>query len=213
MFHSAVPRANEKQRRSDEAILAPLIQLVDPASGQLRGPFKPNDILSKIDRKEYVLVQVTEGAFAKGDSKANVKQEWSLHELPICRLLSKRLEYARQRDKKKTPTQSQPKVLQLSWSVTGNDLTHKIAKTRRDLERGHKVRVVILSKKGTRRALPGSQEDERRTDMVQQLLTDLCAPTPDSKQPIARVNSDPTWKNARSLVEFMLDGISSSSSS
>ena len=147
MFHSAVPRANEKQRRSDEAILAPLIQLVDPASGQLRGPFKPHDILSKIDRKEYVLVQVTEGAFAKGDSKANVKQEWSLHELPICRLLSKRLEYARQRDKKKTPTQSQPKVLQLSWSVTGNDLAHKIAKTRRDLERGTRSVLSFSPKK------------------------------------------------------------------
>ena len=64
-FHTAAPRAaNDKSAQDklvDERITAPLIQLVDPTSGQLHGPFKPQDILAKIDRKAYLLMQVTKG--------------------------------------------------------------------------------------------------------------------------------------------------------
>lgn len=202
----------DASRLTDEAIRAPLIQLVDPASGQLSGPYKPRDILSKIDRREYILLQVTKGELELSTPKGKEQKganEWSLRDLPICRLISKRQEYARQREKKKTTKSSQPKVLQLTWNVTGNDLAHKIAKARGELERGQKLRAVILSKKGTRRALPGSEEDERRTRLVDKVIEELCAPLPDTDERIARVTHGPVWKNARTLVEIMLEGYAS----
>lgn len=203
-FHSTHLRSSDKNLKlRDEDIRAPLVRLVDPASGQLQGPFQPRDILSKIDRKAYALLQVTEAP-----AEARGRAEWHLNELPICRLISKRQAYQKEREKKKaSPSAAPPKVLQLSWNVTENDLTHKIARARKDLERGARLRTVIVSKKGTPRVLPGSQEDERRTELVETLLRDLCAPHADSDAALARVAQAPVWKNGRSLVEWTLEGV------
>ncbi|SHO78563.1 Uncharacterized protein MSYG_2910 [Malassezia sympodialis ATCC 42132] len=203
-FHSTLLRASDKNLKlRDEDIRAPLVRLVDPASGQLQGPFQPSDILAKIDRKAYALLQVTEAP-----AEARDRAEWHISELPICRLISKRQAYQKEREKKKAPPRAAPpKVLQLSWNVTENDLTHKVARARKDLERGARLRTVIVSKKGTPRVLPGSQEDERRIGLVDTLLRDLCAPHADSDADIARVVQGPTWKNGRSLVEWTLDAV------
>jgi len=203
-FHATRRASDKNLKLRDDDIRAPLVRLVDPASGQLQGPFQPRDILAKIDRKAYALLQVTETP-----AEAHSRAEWHMDELPICRLISKRQAYQKEREKKKAPpSAAPPKVLQLSWNVTANDLTHKIARARKDLERGARLRTVIVSKKGTPRVLPGSQEDERRTALVDTLLRDLCAPHADSDVAIARVAQGPTWKNGRSLVEWTLEGVS-----
>lgn len=207
-FHTAAPRAasdkSAQDKLVDERISAPLIQLVEPTSGQLRGPFKPQDILSKIDRKTYVLMQVTKGAM--DEPKQQNKQEWSLQELPICRLINKRMEYERQREKKKKPTTTQSKSLTLSWSVTDNDLSHKLSKARRELERGHQVRVEISAKSGTPRALPGSQEADRRMQLMEHVLSQLTQSNQDSQATLARITSTPSWNRSRTLVAFVLQG-------
>ena len=130
-----------------------------------------------------------------------------MNELPICRLVSKRESHKREREKKKTAAPSAPKMFQLTWNVTGNDLSHKVAKARRDLERGHVVRVVVVSKKGTARVIPGSLEEERRLAMVDQLQADLCAPSSEGGGNIARMRSEPLWKNRRVIAELTLDPI------
>ena len=207
-FHTAAPRAaNDKSAQDklvDERIAAPLIQLVDPTSGQLQGPFKPQDILAKIDRKAYLLVQVTKGAM---DDSKQKKKEWSLRDLPICRLINKRMEYERQREKKKKPTSTQSKALSLSWNVSDHDLSHKLSKARRELERGHQVRVEISAKSGTPRALPGSQEADGRLQLVEHILSQLTQTSPTkSEAALARITSPPSWNRSRTLVAFVLQG-------
>jgi len=198
--------ASDKPREQlrDEGIRAPLIRLVDPTTNQLAGPYKPADILSKIDRREYVLQQVAAGA-------ANTDQgSWTLDQLPVCKLISKREEYQRQREGKRRAQANAdskpapPKDLQLTWSVSEHDLTHKLAKARKELERGHKVRVVVISKKGTRRALPGSDEEARRIDLIKQLEHELCKPAEGEKD-TARVVRGPEWRNQMSMVEVYLE--------
>ena len=206
-FHTAAPRAaNDKSAQDklvDERITAPLIQLVDPTSGQLHGPFKPQDILAKIDRKAYLLMQVTKGAM---DDPTPKKKEWSLRDLPICRLINKRVEYERQREKKKKPTSTQSKALTLSWNVSDHDLSHKLSKARRELERGHQVRVEISAKSGTPRALPGSQEADDRLQLVEHILSQLTQASPTSEATLARITSPPSWNRSRTLVAFVLQG-------
>lgn len=205
-FHTAAPRAaNDKSAQDklvDERITAPLIQLVDPTSGQLHGPFKPQDILAKIDRKAYLLMQVTKGAM----DDPTQKKEWSLRDLPICRLINKRVEYERQREKKKKPTSTQSKALTLSWNVSDHDLSHKLSKARRELERGHQVRVEISAKSGTPRALPGSQEADDRLQLVEHILSQLTQASPTSEATLARITSPPSWNRSRTLVAFVLQG-------
>lgn len=190
----------------DEFIRAPLVRLVDPTSGKISGPFKPKEIVAKLDRREYSLVQVAPGTLAKGATS------WTLDELPVCKLVSKREEYQKHRDaKRKATTTAAPTVtkdMQLSWNVSENDLSHKVSRARKELARGHKVHVVILSKKGTRRVFPGSPEDDARTALVQKIQDDLCAPEPDTANPIGRANKPPAWRNQRAFCDVFLDPIS-----
>ena len=88
--------------------------------------------------------------------------------------------------------------------MSEHDLTHKLAKARKELERGHKVRVVVISKKGTRRALPGSDEEARRIDLIKHLEHELCKPAEGEKD-TARVVRGPEWRNQMSMVEVYLE--------
>ena len=198
-----------KAELRDEGIRAPLVRLVDPAIGQLNCPYTPRDIVAKIDRKEFYLLQVAAGAPA-----APQKTEWTLDELPICRLVSKREEYQKQRDAKKAKsTQGPPKDVQLTWNVSSNDLAHKLSKARRELERGTKVRVLIVSKKGTRRVLPGSEEEERRTQLVHDLQEELCRAAEGTHTPMARLARPAEWRNQRTLVEMLIEPLAGPSGS
>lgn len=206
-LHAAAPRlASAPSRISDEKISAPLVRLVDPQSGELQGPFRPADILGKIDRKEFLLLQVAEGALQRGS------KEWALKDLPVCRLVSKREAYQREREKKKSAAPTSTKGLQLSWNVSANDLAHKVERARRDLERGHRVNVNVVARKGTPRVLPGSEAADQRLQLIEQLQHDLCAPPKDQTKPIGSIASPPKWKNDRSVVEFTVHGLAARSS-
>ena len=148
-------------------------------------------------------MQVTKGAM---DDPTQKKKEWSLRDLPICRLINKRVEYERQREKKKKPTSTQSKALTLSWNVSDHDLSHKLSKARRELERGHQVRVEISAKSGTPRALPGSQEADDRLQLVEHILSQLTQASPTSEATLARITSPPSWNRSRTLVAFVLQG-------
>ena len=205
---AAAPRASRTEAPRDEAIRAPLVRLVDPNSGKVTGPFKPQDIVAKIDRKAFALVQVAPGAASAANAKTAQAASWTMDELPVCKLVSKRDEYHKQREaKKRAQSHAAPtttKDLQLTWGVSGNDLAHKLSRARKDLARGHKVHAVILSKKGTRRVYPGTPEDAQRVELVRSIQDALCV-AEDNDTPVARVTQGPEWKNQRSLCELHVE--------
>ena len=53
--------------------------------------------------------------------------EWTVEQLPICRLVSKSEEYQKQRNAKKRP-KSSTKEMQFSWVVGEHDMMHKVSK-------------------------------------------------------------------------------------
>lgn len=181
------------------------MRLVDPHSGKVTGPFKPQDIVAKIDRKTYALLQVAPGTLEKGATS------WTMDQLPVCKLISKREEYQKQREaKRKTASHAAPaavKDMQLTWNVSGNDLAHKVSRARKDVARGHKVHAIVLSKKGTRRVYPGTPEDEQRIQLVESIMHDLCTSEEDPAVTIGRVTRGPEWKNQRSLCELHVEPV------
>ena len=228
----------------DENILASseYVRLVDPKSGALAGPFHTKTILSKLDRSKFFLQQVAppqpsratveyDPTSSPGSAPVDVA---TLVQFPICKLIDKKEEFDKQRNLKRNKsasassstsadgTASQPtpsggggsKEVQLTWSVSPNDLGHKLSKAKKEMLRGARINVVVTTKSGGRKYIKGldPKEDERREQLLNQIEAFLCSPS-DGKSaqdadgadaqetaPIARRLQDVDWQRGGSAA-------------
>lgn len=224
----------------DEAILekSSFVRLVDPKSGALAGPFNTKQILSKLDRTKFWIQQVVppqpDRATIEYDPSAPPAKvdPAALVQFPICKLIDKKEEFDKQRALKRksspSPTESSAsgagsaagtsKEVQLTWSVTSNDLAHKLSKAKREMIKGARINVVVTTKTGGKKYIKGFnvKEDERREDLLQQIEAFLCtasdkgeassgnadpgAGEPQTQQPIARRLQDVDWQRGGSAA-------------
>ncbi|EPQ31562.1 uncharacterized protein PFL1_00895 [Pseudozyma flocculosa PF-1] len=169
------------------------VRLVDPKTGSLAGPFPVLEILAKLDRSRYRIEQVVAAVRPAddasppppppppGDSTRTVAE---MKEYPICKLIDKKEDFNRQRDLKRkqkaneasSPSAAGQKEVQLTWTVAGNDLSHKLSKARKELLKGSRINVVITAKSGSKRYVLGrdAAEDEKRASLLRSVEDFLC---------------------------------------
>lgn len=193
------------------------VRLVDPKSGSLAGPFNAKEILSKLDRTKFWIQQVVPG----DPDRATVEYDPTappasvdiaeLAQFPICKLIDKKEEFDKQRalKRKASSSESAPssaagtsKEVQLTFTVSPNDLEHKLRQAKKEMIRGARINLVVANKSGGRRYKLGvdPKEDQRRQELLQQIENVLCSAEDGDQQPIARRLQDVTWQRGGSAV-------------
>ncbi|KAJ1034827.1 hypothetical protein NDA13_001081 [Ustilago tritici] len=216
----------------DEAILenSEYVRLVDPKSGALAGPFNTKQILSKLDRSKFWIQQVAPSQ----PGRATVEYDPSappssvdvsaLAQFPICKLIDKKEEFDKQRafKRKSSPSSSSSastpsagtssgstsKEVQLTWSVSSNDLAHKLSKAKKEMIKGARINLVVTTKAGGRKYIKrlNPKEDQKREELLKQIETLLCSPEEsgedggEKQQPIARRLQDVDWQRGGSAA-------------
>lgn len=189
------------------------VRLVDPKSGSLAGPFHTRTILAKLDRTKFFLQQVAppqphRATIEYSPQDAGKVDVSALVQFPICKLIDKKDEFDKQRAIKRR-TSSSPaagsvsKEVQLTWSVTPNDLTHKLSKARKEMLRGARINVVVTTKAGGRKYIKGLDPklDAQRQELLQSIETFLCTSEDDPQAaPIARRLQDVDWQRGGSAA-------------
>ncbi|KAI9492131.1 translation initiation factor IF-3, C-terminal domain-containing protein [Zychaea mexicana] len=122
--------------RRDEKITARFITFIDEKGQVIEQRGRLNDILRKFDRSQYFLMEVQPG------------------KVPVCRLFDKKAMFEKQKQKKKSK-QAHPeavvKEIVFGWNVSEHDMEHKLARAKQFLEKGNKVKIEIVTKKGQQR--------------------------------------------------------------
>jgi len=149
----------------DEDIPHDVVVLVDPATKGLLPPSTLAGLLASLDRTRYA-IQLVDAA----------------HDPPICRILDKKEQYQREKDKKakaqeraKDPATTpgagggSPKEVHLTWGVSAHDLEHKLKKGKEMLARGKRVLVCLGDKK--RVAVKANQDV--RQQVIRQIQQEL----------------------------------------
>lgn len=125
----------------DEEITSSAVTLVAP-DGKLQAPQRTRDILASLDRVNYSLVVVVAGE--AGD-------------LPICKIIDKKAEWAAAKARKKqqggakAPV-TKTKTVELNWAIEQGDLAHRLVRIKEFLEKGNKVEIVLAAKRKGRAA-------------------------------------------------------------
>lgn len=219
----------------DESILetSEFVRLVDPKTGALAGPFNTKQILSKLDRSKFWIQQVAppqplRATFEYDPSSPPSSVDVSaLVQFPICKLIDKKEEFDKQRalKRKSSPSSSASpsagtssasgtsKEVQLTWSVSSNDLAHKLSKAKKEMIKGARINLVVTTKAGGKKYIKGlnPKEDQRREELLQEIETFLCSPEQSEKggvdaeggekqQPIARRLQDVDWQRGGSAA-------------
>ncbi|KAI8076716.1 uncharacterized protein B0P05DRAFT_545569 [Gilbertella persicaria] len=127
-------KPNLGRPRRDEEITSRFITYVDE-QGQVHSRCRVIDILSNCDRSRYFLVEVDPTA------KPN----------PVCRLLDKKVMFEKEKQnkkKKQTAPESVLKEIVFGWNVSPHDMEHKLNKAVQFLDKGNKVKIEIVYKRG-----------------------------------------------------------------
>ncbi|KAL1881892.1 hypothetical protein Daus18300_000946 [Diaporthe australafricana] len=118
---------------------------------RLESPRLLKDVLAELDRKTSYLETV---ALPSADHKDAPR--W-----PVCKIVNKKEELARQKDlkerKKKSTTKE--KELELNWAMGSHDLDHRLKTMQKFLSKGYKVKVLLLKK--ARSKARATEEDAR----------------------------------------------------
>ena len=131
--------------RRDEEISSRFITFVDE-QGQVHNRCRLNDILGDFDRSRYFLVEVDPAA------KPN----------PVCRLMDKKALFEREKQSKKKKTVAPESILKeivFGWNVSAHDMEHKLNKAVQFLDKGNKVKLDIVYKKGQKRVDKETQKE------------------------------------------------------
>jgi hypothetical protein len=190
------------------------VRLVDPKSGSLAGPFHTRTILAKLDRTKFFLQQVAppqpdRATIQYNPQAAEAVDVSALVQFPICKLIDKKDEFDKQRAIKRRTSSSAAaagnvsKEVQLTWSVTPNDLTHKLSKARKEMLRGARINVVVTTKAGGKKYIKGLDPklDQQREELLQSIETFLCTSEDDPQAaPIARRLQDVDWQRGGSAA-------------
>ncbi|CBQ68677.1 conserved hypothetical protein [Sporisorium reilianum SRZ2] len=218
---SASSSTSSSSNRSprDEAIIrtSEFVRLVDPKTGSLAGPFNTRQILAKLDRTKFYLQQAAPAqpsratvAYDPASPPASVDPA-VLVQFAICRLVDKKEEFDRARNLKRKPdsapaASSSSKEVQLTWSVTPNDLAHKLGKAKKEMLRGARINVVVTTKPGGRKYVKGlnAKEDEKREQMLLQIERLLCVEktegAEEKEEVVARRLQDIDWQRGGSAA-------------
>lgn len=77
--------------------------------------------------------------------------------------------------------QAESKVIQMTWGVESRDLTHKVAKMRRELEKGNHVELIVAKKKNV--PVPPPAEREARVTEIVARLQEVAKETSRTRSP------------------------------
>ncbi|GAA6014043.1 hypothetical protein JCM10207_000217 [Rhodosporidiobolus poonsookiae] len=167
----------------DEDIPHRTVVLVDPESKALLPPSTLSSLLASLDRTRYAL-QLADAS----------------HDPPICRLIDKKGEYDRAREKKqaqqdkaKSPTSAAsapPREVHFTWGVSAHDLQHKLKKGREFLEKGGRVLVCLGDKPGTKVRASG----EVRGKVIREVQ--------DALEGLGTLSGRPANKQGLTVLEF-----------
>lgn len=147
------PRTPEvRTEKWNEEIKSKIVYLIDAETNNLLPEtYTRFDLLNKLNRDTHRLVQFSE----------------ERHGLPVCKIVSKKEEYERGRQrkqqakerKKQGMTAKSLKTLELNWAMDQHDLAHRLNKMTEFLSEGRKVEIILASKKKGRKASPEECED------------------------------------------------------
>ncbi|OBZ85897.1 Translation initiation factor IF-3 [Choanephora cucurbitarum] len=157
------PKMTLNRPRRDEEITSRFITFVDE-QGQVHHRSRVIDILSSFDRSRFFLVEVDPTA------KPN----------PVCRLLDKKALFEKEKQskkKKQTAPESVLKEIVFGWNVSAHDMEHKLNKAVQFLDKGNKVKIEIVYKRGQVRL------DKEEQKKVIQTVTGLMDQYKLTKQP------------------------------
>lgn len=158
------PQKNTLGRpRRDEEITTRFITFVDE-QGQVHNRCRVADILPSFDRSRFFLVEVDPTA------KPN----------PVCRLLDKKVLFEKEKQskkKKQTAPESVLKEIVFGWNVSPHDMEHKLNKAVQFLDKGNKVKIEIVYKRGQVRL------DKEEQKKVVQTVTSMMDEYKLTKQP------------------------------
>ncbi|KAG8851999.1 hypothetical protein FRB96_009015 [Tulasnella sp. 330] len=125
---------------------------------------------------------------------------------PVVTIMSKQeaLE-KRKADKEKLKAQkaaqAESKVIQMTWGVEAGDLTHKVAKMKRELEKGNHVELILAKKKKV--PVPPPAEREERVTEIVTLLQDVAREISRTRTPfITTVSLRPVKQETPPKVEL-----------
>lgn len=207
----------------DEAIipLSSYVRLVDPKTGSLAGPFNTRQILAKLDRTKFFLQQVAPAQSSRAtidydpSSPPSTVDASQLVQFAICKLIDKKEEFDRLRNLKRKShngsfnqtaanSTSSSKEVQLTWSVSPNDLAHKLGKAKKEMLKGARINVVISTKPGGRKYIKGlnPELDEQRGRLLEHIEEFLCTDTQDAQQTAEQAEEKGSARIARRLGEI-----------
>ncbi|MCJ1372019.1 hypothetical protein MMC20_003240 [Loxospora ochrophaea] len=147
------PPVSEQGRPKDEQISSYNIRLVD-LDGTLQDPEPLEDVLSRMNRKSFFLVQVN-----NPDDRT---------EIPVCKIIDKYTVRQSEQAKAKPPKtpEARKKQLEFSWTIDQNDLGHRLRRMRTFLEEGRRVEVELKRKKKTQQV--GRKEMEALVSKIRE---------------------------------------------
>ena len=167
--------AKEEQIRPDrpprdEEINAYRIYLVNPETGKLSEPISLLNVLdSRLKDEKGRPTQ-----FLQEVAPASPEQD---RPYPVCKMIDKKymreVESAKQKAKKEIKRQT--KQLEISWTVSDNDLSHRLVRLKEFLEKGWQVELVFGAKRkgwmGRRKATP--EDIERVLERIKSAVGEI----------------------------------------
>ncbi|KAI7904375.1 uncharacterized protein BX663DRAFT_504852 [Cokeromyces recurvatus] len=151
--------------RRDEEISARFITFIDE-NGQVHDHCRLMNVLDEVDRSRYFLIEVDPAAQPN----------------PVCRLFDKKTLFEKEKKSKKKKSLAVPesilKEISFGWNVSNHDMEHKLNKAIQFLDKGNKVKVDIVHKKGQNIA------DEKMRSQLICKVTELLNSYKMTKKPI-----------------------------
>lgn len=134
-----------------------------------------------------------EEALASEESSTTTSNRPILENLPLVKFISKKEAYDKAKALKlqkksnssssssttlsdlSKSSSSSPKLIQLTWSVSPNDLDHKLKNARKDLiNKGTKVKVEVITKKGGGKSVAGGEMEKKKLEFLQKVEEVVC---------------------------------------
>lgn len=136
------PKDGPERRPRDEEIQAFKVYVARPEDTRLTEPQFLSEVLDARERDE-------KGRPTQFVQEVSPPSEERLY--PICRVYDRKAareaEEARRKASKTTKMKWQSKQLEVSWTVSDNDLGHRMARLKEFLEKGWRVEIVFGSKR------------------------------------------------------------------
>jgi translation initiation factor IF-3 len=157
------PRPDRKPRDEEISRKYMFVKLVDPETGSLSPLTDLTTVIQKVRqmRPPSDSNSAAENKPENGDVAVGKKEKWWKSAVyavelvaenpdPIVRVIDIREDYRKNKEarKKKQDGAVKEMQLQMTWSVDGGDLEHKLKKAREALEEGERVTFIVTRKRG-----------------------------------------------------------------